>query len=713
MKKIVANMTMGSDMSPLFADVIHSMSTPDIVIKKMTYLYLINYGRSRPDLIHHAISHFLTDCADRNPLVRSLSLRTMSYIPLPIVTSSLLDPLRHCLSDADPYVRKTAAICVAKVWFYDRAIVEKEGLISNLRDLLADSNASVIANAVASLTEITDKSDTITLKLNLTIANKLLSAVGECSEWGQIYILESLLHFVPESSDEAQVLCERISSRLQHSNSAVVLTSTKIIIYLLNYINDQNVIDHYCKKLSPPLITLLSSGPEVQYVALRNILLIIQRRPLVLRNDVRVFFVKYLDPIYVKLAKLEIIYRLTREDNCNEILAELTEYATEIDVDFVRKAVRSIGRLAIKIDGAADRCVKALLELIETKVTYVVQEAIVVFKDVFRRYPHRYDIVIPTLTANLDSLDEPEAKASMIWIIGECAERIENSHELLDDFLFNFLDEPVEVQLALLTATVKLFIKTPQQGQELVPKVLKWATEDIDNPDLRDRGFVYWRLLSSDPTAAREIVLGDKPIISTDADKMDRSLLDSLLLHIGSLSSIYHKQPTAFIRGSKVKYLQDSPALDSYSRRAAALASARNTQPAPLPTMPDVVDKAMRPVSVAGNLPHIPDQATNRMTMDMNKMSIESPVMFSPTSPVINNNSPSNNSPSMFSSTYGTGQYSQIINEEQSRVTSPESGTTPIMDQSNPYAALGEAFGDDNLTTVAGESDTQLNQFLI
>ena len=233
MKKIVANMTMGYDMSPLFADVIHSMSTPDIVIKKMTYLYLINYGRSRPDLIHHAISHFLTDCADRNPLVRSLSLRTMSYIPLPIVTSSLLDPLRHCLSDADPYVRKTAAICVAKVWFYDKAIVEKEGLISNLRDLLADSNASVIANAVASLTEITDKSDTITLKLNLTIANKLLSAVGECSEWGQIYILESLLHFVPESSDEAQVLCERISSRLQHSNSAVVLTSTKIIIYLL------------------------------------------------------------------------------------------------------------------------------------------------------------------------------------------------------------------------------------------------------------------------------------------------------------------------------------------------------------------------------------------------------------------------------------------------------------------------------------------------
>lgn len=72
-------------------------------------------------------------------------------------------------------------------------------------------------------------------------------------------------------------------------------------------------------------VTLLSSGPEVQYVALRNILLIIQRRPSVLKNDVKVFFCKYNDPIYVKLAKLEIMYRLAREENAKEVLAELYE----------------------------------------------------------------------------------------------------------------------------------------------------------------------------------------------------------------------------------------------------------------------------------------------------------------------------------------------------------------------------------------------------
>lgn len=72
-------------------------------------------------------------------------------------------------------------------------------------------------------------------------------------------------------------------------------------------------------------MTLLASGPEVQYVALRNILLIIQRRPAILKDDVKVFFCKYNDPIYVKLAKLEIIYRLAREANAREVLAELHE----------------------------------------------------------------------------------------------------------------------------------------------------------------------------------------------------------------------------------------------------------------------------------------------------------------------------------------------------------------------------------------------------
>ena len=111
----------------------------------------------------------------------------------------------------------------------------------------------------------------------------------------------------------------------------------------------------------------------------------------------------------------------------------------------MRKAVRSIGRLAIKVEPAADSCIKTLLGLIDTKVSYVVPEAIIVIKDIFRRYPGQYEGIIPTLCEHLDALDEPEAKAAMIWIVGQFADKIDNADELLEDLLYTFKEDPVEV----------------------------------------------------------------------------------------------------------------------------------------------------------------------------------------------------------------------------------------------------------------------------
>ncbi|CAL1704848.1 unnamed protein product [Somion occarium] len=588
LKKIVANITMGNDMSPLFTDVVQCLGIPLLEIKKTEQIHLV-------------IPSFLQDCNDRNPLIRALAIRTMSYIPIPVVTEALTEQLRHCLKDRDPYVRKTAAICVAKLYTADPRKAEKGGFVEMLRDLLLDSNATVVSNAVAALSEIGDRQDGVIFKLNLTVANKLLAALGESSEWGQIYILDSLLRYVPERHTDAELMAERIIIHLQHANSAVVLTTIKILLYLMNYMENRKLMDYICKKMGPPLVTLLSSGPEVQYVALRNILLIIQRRPSVLKNDVKVFFCKYNDPIYVKLAKLEIMYRLAREENAREVLAELQEYASEVDIDFVRKAVRSIGRLAIKVQPAADACIQALLDLIETKVTYVVQEAVIVIKDVFRRYPGKYEGIIPTLCENLDALDEPESKAAMIWIVGQFANRIDNADELMDDLTYTFMEEPVEVQLALLTAAVKLFIYKAQSdtSKALVHKVLKWATEEVDNPDLRDRGFMYWRLLAINPTVAGEIVLAEKPAITTDSDRMDRGALDQLLLHTGTLGSIYHKNPETFIRNAAGKALTDSPALNPLSRQVLVPLSRPNIPPAihvPGPGPPPPREASVSPV---------------------------------------------------------------------------------------------------------------------
>ena len=369
------------------------------------------------------------------------------------------------------------------------------------------------------------------------------------------------MSYVPQESGEALLLAERISPRLSHSNSAVVLTCIRVVLYLMNYIADKKAISALCRKLSPPLVTLLAKGPEVQYLALRNALLILQRRPEVLRNDIRVFFCKYNDPIYVKVTKLELIFMLANEKNIDEVLTELREYATEIDVHFVRKAVRAIGKLAIKIEPAARRCINLLLELVATKVTYIVQEATVVIRNIFRKYPNQYESIIGVLCEHLDSLDEPEAKAAMVWVIGQYASRIENSDVLLEDFLYTFAEEPVEVQLALLTATVKLFIQRPTKGQDLVPRVLKWATEETDNPDLRDRAYMYWRLLSTDVELAKRIVMGEKPAITAESERLDPNTLEEMCLNVGTLATVYLKPVQTVFRNARPRRLADSPAL--------------------------------------------------------------------------------------------------------------------------------------------------------
>jgi len=551
-KKVIASMTVGKDVSALFPDVINCMQTDNLELKKLVYLYLMNYAKSQPDMAIMAVNTFVKDCEDPNPLIRALAVRTMGCIRVEKITEYLCEPLRKCLKDEDPYVRKTAAVSVAKLHDINANLVEEQGFLDSLKELLGDSNPMVVANAVAALSEINEASSTgqPLIEMNTATINKLLTALNECTEWGQVFILDSLSNYNPKDDREAQSICERITPRLAHANAAVVLSAVKVLMKYMEMMGqDTDFVTNLSKKLSPPLVTLLSSEPEVQYVALRNINLIIQKRPDILKHEMKVFFVKYNDPIYIKLEKLDIMIRLTSQANIAQVLSELKEYATEVDVDFVRKSVRAIGRCAIKVEQSAERCVSTLLDLIQTKVNYVVQEAVVVIKDIFRKYPNKYESIIATLCENLDTLDEPEARASMIWIIGEYAERIDNADELLESFLDNFHDENSQVQLQLLTAIVKLFLKRPTDTQELVQQVLSLATQDSENPDLRDRGFIYWRLLSTDPAAAKDVVLAEKPLIAEETDLLEPTLLDELICHIASLASVYHKPPTAFVEG--------------------------------------------------------------------------------------------------------------------------------------------------------------------
>ena len=93
--------------------------------------------------------------------------------------------------------------------------------------------------------------------------------------------------------------------------------------------------------------------------------------------------------------------------------------------------------------------------LIQTKVNYVVQEAVVI-KNLSRKCPYKYE--------DLDTLDELEARAIMIWFIGE---KIDNADRLLESCINNYHDKNIQVQLQLLISIVNHFLKRSTDTQEL------------------------------------------------------------------------------------------------------------------------------------------------------------------------------------------------------------------------------------------------------
>ncbi|KAH6912000.1 clathrin binding protein [Coprinopsis sp. MPI-PUGE-AT-0042] len=560
-KRVIASMTVGKDVSGLFPDVLKNMQTDDLEQKKLVYLYLMNYAKTQPELVILAVNTFVKDSDDPNPLVRALAIRTMGCLRAEKIIDYLCDPLQKCLRDENPYVRKTAALCVAKLYDLKPELVIENGFLQQLHDMIADSNPMVVANTVAALTDIhisatsqpsSSSSDPALFTITTSVLNKLLIALNECSEWGRVAILNALARYTAVDDKESEHICERVVPQFQHVNGSVVLAAVKVIMIHLRNVRREDLEKQLIRKMAPPLVTLLSSPPEVQWVALRNINLLLQKRADVLSNEIRVFFCKYNDPLYVKVEKLDIMVRLASPKNVDALLSELREYASEVDVDFVRKSIKAIGQTAVKIDEAAERCVNVLLDLIATRVSYVVQEAVVVMKDIFRKYPSTYEGVIPTLCANLDELDEPEAKASLIWIIGEYAGKIDNADELLNLFVDSFTEESYPVQLQTLTAVVKLFLKKPDSSQAIVQRVLNTATKDCDSPDVRDRAYIYWRLLSMDPAAAKSVVLSHRPPISIPRTTVAPAVLEELISEIGSLASVYHKPSETFIGKGRI-----------------------------------------------------------------------------------------------------------------------------------------------------------------
>lgn len=134
--------------------------------------------------------------------------------------------------------------------------------------MLLDGNASVVANVCASLLEISKASGKNYLRIKSGSSgnlNKILAALNDANEWGQIYIMEGISSsFDTTDPKDSEHIIERVVPKLTHNNPAVILSAVKAVLkYVENLQSTGEIAKSVIKKLAAPLVTLLSSEAEI------------------------------------------------------------------------------------------------------------------------------------------------------------------------------------------------------------------------------------------------------------------------------------------------------------------------------------------------------------------------------------------------------------------------------------------------------------------
>ncbi|XP_020105678.1 beta-adaptin-like protein A [Ananas comosus] len=553
-KRVISYMTVGIDVSSAFSEMVMCSATSDIVLKKMCYLYVGNYARCNPDLALLTINFLQKDCRDEDPMIRGLALRSLCSLRVPNLVEYLVAPLGAGLKDGSPYVRMVAALGVLKLYHISAAMCLDSDFPATLKSLmLSDPDAQVVANCLHSLQEIwnleASKSEEASREIEALYSKPvvffLLNKIKDFSEWAQCLVLDVVSKYIPGDNNEIFDIMNFLEDRLQHANGAVVLATIKVFLHLTMSMTD--VHQQVYERIKAPLLTLVGAGsPEQSYAVLCHLHLLVMRAPMLFSSDYKHFYCQFSEPSFVKKLKLEMLTAIANESNTYEIVTELCEYARNIDIPIARESIRAVGKIALQqydVNAIVDR----LLQFLEMEKDYVTAETLVLVKDLLRKYPQwSHDCIAVVGNISSKNVQEPKAKAALIWMLGEYSQDMLDAPYILESLIENWDDEHApEVRLHLLTAAMKCFFKRPPETQKALGAALAAGLADT-HQDVHDRALFYYRLVQYDVTVAEHVVNPPKQAVSVFADTQSSEIKDRIFDEFNTLSVVYQKPSYMF-----------------------------------------------------------------------------------------------------------------------------------------------------------------------
>nr|XP_043891402.1 AP-3 complex subunit beta-2 isoform X4 [Solea senegalensis] len=587
MKRIVAMVARGKNASDLFPAVVKNVACKNIEVKKLVYVYLVRYAEEQQDLALLSISTFQRGLKDPNQLIRASALRVLSSIRVTIIVPIMMLAIKEAASDMSPYVRKTAAHAIPKLYSLDPE--QKDQLIEVIEKLLADKTTLVAGSVVMAFEEVCPE------RIDLIHKNyrKLCNLLIDVEEWGQVVIInmltryartqflnpninESLLEeggektFYGSEEDEDEddedkdkkaevatmakrkpyvmdpdhrLLLRNTKPLLQSRNAAVVMAVAQLYFHLAPKA-EVGVI-------AKALVRLLRSHSEVQYVVLQNVATMTIKRRGMFEPYLKSFYIRSTDPTQIKVLKLEVLTNLANETNISTILREFQTYIKSMDKDFVAATIQAIGRCATNIGEVRDTCLNGLVQLLSNRDELVVAESVVVIKKLLQMQPEKHSDIIKHMAKLIDNIQVPMARASILWLIGEYCEHVPKiSPDVLRKMAKSFTNEEDIVKLQIINLAAKLYLTNSKQTKLLTQYVLNLAKYD-QNYDIRDRArFIRQLIVPTEKSGALSkyakklfLALKPAPVLESPFKDRDHFQLGSLSHLLNAKAGGYQELP--------------------------------------------------------------------------------------------------------------------------------------------------------------------------
>ncbi|XP_038562175.1 AP-3 complex subunit beta-2 isoform X7 [Micropterus salmoides] len=589
MKRIVAMIARGKNASDLFPAVVKNVACKNIEVKKLVYVYLVRYAEEQQDLALLSISTFQRGLKDPNQLIRASALRVLSSIRVTIIVPIMMLAIKEAASDMSPYVRKTAAHAIPKLYSLDPE--QKDQLIEVIEKLLADKTTLVAGSVVMAFEEVCPE------RIDLIHKNyrKLCNLLIDVEEWGQVVIINMLTRYArtqflnpnineslleeggggdktfygseedddedeeeKEKKSEAPAMAKR-KPYVMDPDHRLLLRNTKPLLQSRNAAVVMAVAQlyfHLAPKaeigvIAKALVRLLRSHSEVQYVVLQNVATMSIKRRGMFEPYLKSFYIRSTDPTQIKVLKLEVLTNLANETNISTILREFQTYIKSMDKDFVAATIQAIGRCATNIGEVRDTCLNGLVQLLSNRDELVVAESVVVIKKLLQMQPEKHSDIIKHMAKLTDNIQVPMARASILWLIGEYCEHVPKiAPDVLRKMAKSFTNEEDIVKLQIINLAAKLYLTNSKQTKLLTQYVLNLAKYD-QNYDIRDRArFIRQLIVPTEKSGALSkyakklfLALKPAPVLESPFKDRDHFQLGSLSHLLNAKAGGYQELP--------------------------------------------------------------------------------------------------------------------------------------------------------------------------